>query len=621
MVDHRDDDGAGRPAPKGAFPIPADHQPPPASPPAGQDEPRPEPKPLFGGGPGAFPLPADEPGRVPEPLIVPPQDDEPKPETVAAAQTFLKNVGKVFSRDKAKSEAGGPAAPGLATGPRSDPTDAVQSIAPIVATIAPVQSAAAADDEAKPQKPRAAAAADLFGKTSPTMGTEGAETKKMVIVAGKAHAVGLRWRVINDPANARLEAAEAAMTGSGEDLFVVTAAGTPQIGLGSVASGHVTGMPSLGGRLAAAINGNWSALFLFDDAYYVIGVRNGVIDDRGDVAFTSKADALRALTDVFSGASGRVLASVELVGDIVGIAGVEPFDPVAILTGALKPALQPIEQGREVPFKPIIWIGVLAAAAFVYLFNPFGLTDSIKKAAGFGPKVEKRVVVIPPAPWAGQPKAPVMMKRCTAAFALVPSNIRGWKVERVDCDGRALTVQVSRAGQVEQGAPPATWLDDWVKNSGTLVSTLIRLERPSLSRSQQGQVTIAWRMPPYQAQDRWREADSPEPMAQEQNRLWLDMERRAVLVNLANGRNTPYFGSSQVNVAFDLFQTDRVLEAMNRRVQVAARMTFDINTRRVTAGTRIFTRLQPFPTGEDVEIQRQPPLAQVEGPNLPPPPP
>ncbi|MBY0362534.1 MAG: type 4b pilus protein PilO2 [Phreatobacter sp.] len=445
------------------------------------------------------------------------------------------------------------------------------------------------------------------------------QTRKTLVIAGKEHAVGLRWRILNDPGNARAEAAEAAM--DGENLFVSTSAGTPAIGLGNTASGHAAGMPSLAGRLAAAVNGNWSGLFSLDGAYYVVAVRGGIVDDRSDVVFIDKADALKAFVDVASGGAGRILVTADLVGDLTTFPSVEAFEPLTFLTGALKPALEEIEQRFTLPVRQIAIGAVAAGLAAIFLFNPAGLYDRVKTAVGLGPKVEKQVIVIPPAPWAGQPKAPAMIRACTAGFALVPSWIRAWKVDRVECDGRTLTIAVSRAGTLDASAPPVTWLDDWVRNSGTLASDLIKLDRPTLNRSQQGNITIVWRLPAYRPQDRWREADSPEPMAEEQRRLWLEMERRYVPVNIAAGQATQYFGSTQINVVFDIFQTERVVAAMDRRVQVASRLTFDVASRRVTAGTRIFARLQPFPSGDNVEVLRQPSLAQVEGPNLPAPPP
>ncbi|WP_163452029.1 hypothetical protein, partial [Escherichia coli] len=81
----------------------------------------------------------------------------------------------------------------------------------------------------------------------------------VLIIEGKAHAVGLRWRVINDVSQAREGAQDAAE--EGEDLFVATTTGEPCVGLASSANGHVRAMPVLAARLASAINGDWSGLF------------------------------------------------------------------------------------------------------------------------------------------------------------------------------------------------------------------------------------------------------------------------------------------------------------------------------------------------------------------------
>ncbi|WP_204303341.1 hypothetical protein, partial [Stenotrophomonas maltophilia] len=68
---------------------------------------------------------------------------------------------------------------------------------------------------------------------------------------------------------------------------------------------------------------------------------------------------------------------------------------------------------------------------------------------------------------------------------------------------------------------------------------------------------------------------------------------------------------------FDPFQVERVAEAMSQPVQVASRLIYDMGSRRVTASTRIFRYAAPFPQGDDIDVVRQPSLAQVEGPNLP----
>ncbi len=458
----------------------------------------------------------------------------------------------------------------------------------------------------------------LFATPPDMVSRSEVSTKSVLIVEGKAHAVGLRWRVINDVSQAREGAQDAAE--EGEDLFVATTTGEPSVGLASSANGHVRAMPVLAARLASAINGDWSGIFDVDDAFYVISVRGGVIDDRSDVAFLDKAGALRALSDVASGGTGRVLASAQLGPEVVGFAGVEVFDFRQMISGTA-PQLQPIEGGRELPRGAVLGGGVAAVILAVWLFNPAGLYDKAKSYVGLGAKVEKQVVVIPPAPWAGQPKAPAMLRACVAAFRLVPSFIRSWRIDKVECNGREVSAIVARTGLVDQAAPPVTWLDDWVRNHGTLTSPLIKLERPTLSRTNQGIVSISWKLPPYRTTDRWREADRPGAIAAEQQRLWLEMERRYVPVNFVAGAGNQYFSSEQVNVVFDPFQVERVAEAMSQPVQVASRLIYDVGSRRVTASTRIFRYASPFPHGDDIDVVRQPSLAQVEGPNLPSPPP
>lgn len=474
-------------------------------------------------------------------------------------------------------------------------------------------------DAGREMKSAGSKGAELFSQTSPeTVSGADVPFKNVLIVGAKAHAVGLRWRVINDIGQARHQAREAAEPF--EDLFVSTMAGEPSIGIGSSTNGHTRGMPVLAGRLASAITGDWSGLFALDGAYYVIAVRGGMIDDRSDIAFIEKSDALRCLVDVVSGGTGRILVTQDLVGDIQGIAGIEAYDPLQVLTGSSRIDLEPIEIVTKFP-TALVALGAAGAVAAILFLNIGGSWDKAKRMAGFAPPPEKQVVNIPPAPWAGQPKASAMMRVCVAAFRVLPAYIRSWRVDKAECDGRRVWIVVGRTGTVDGSAPPANWLDDWVRTSGTLVTRGFRLEKPVLSRSPQGVITVGWQLPAYSRGDRWREADRPEPINDEQHRLWLEMERRFVPVNIVTGGGNQYFASMQINVSFEPFQVDRVAEAFEKKVQVASRLIFDVQSKRITASTRIFRYAAPFPTGENVEIIRQPTIAQVEGPTLPPPPP
>ena len=145
-----------------------------------------------------FPIPADDGAeakssadRPATPAPSAPSQEQAAPELVAAAKSILGGMGKAFRRDKTT------AAP-QAADPEQEPF--ASGSAP---GTEPPARPAGDDPAARRTRSDEWGSDDPFGKTSPTMDKGPVQTRKTLVIAGKEHAVGLRWRILNDPGNAR----------------------------------------------------------------------------------------------------------------------------------------------------------------------------------------------------------------------------------------------------------------------------------------------------------------------------------------------------------------------------------------------------------------------------------
>lgn len=435
---------------------------------------------------------------------------------------------------------------------------------------------------------------------------------------GKKVAVGLQWRQVVD----QDEAWDFAKAGEAEgyDLWRFLEGNEPQLALGRRELGHRAGMPMLAAELALQYPGEWAGIFEIDGAYYVTAVSSDIIDPDADIAFGNFEEAYAFFEDLATRSSRlRRLASESLMGRM-SLTGVESTDVegrnIRFSTG-----LQAISNLKKYLGYGIPIAVILLTTIAVVKFAPDLITD-VRRKLGLSPQEQKQQVVIPPAPWSGQPKAHVMLANCLDALRSVPREAYGWNASSLSCDGRTVQVLVQRTGSITEAAPPISWLDRWAKGQGELVTRKgASLGKPILApidpmRPNAG--TITWRMPTVKIADRWRDSNRPSASLDAEARaLWMALEDRFLKVTFRPVQDQAYFQVRDARVDMGFHQEDQVSPHIRKPGVFLMGVSMDPKTMNVIADVRMGLA-KAFPTDENIEIVRNPALSSTEGTTVPP---
>lgn len=443
--------------------------------------------------------------------------------------------------------------------------------------------------------------------------------QRFVLNLGKRKvAVGLKWRQVLDDGEAWDFAKDA--QSEGYDLWRYVDGTEPQLALGKRSYGHRAGMPMLAAELASQYPGQWAGLFEVDEAFYVTAVSADIIDPDADVAFSTFEEAYLFYEDIATRSAGlKRLVSTSLLSR-VSMPGVEPAD-LDNLEFSFANTLQAVSNTKRYLAYGIPVAVLLISAFAVVKFAP-ELIDAAKLRLGLTPKQEKQQIVIPPAPWAGQPKAEVMLANCLDAVRSVPHEAFGWVAASITCDGRVVQVAVQRTGVITEGAPPISWLDRWTKVQPELVTRKgVKLGKPTLApmeptRPNVGMLT--WRMPPVRLADRWRDANRPSAgLDGEARALWTAMEDKFLKVQFTPVQDQPYFQTRGARIEMGFHQENQVSPAIRKPGTYMNLLTMDPKTLNVIADVRMGLA-KPFPTDENIEVVRSPAVSTTEGAALPP---
>ena len=437
-------------------------------------------------------------------------------------------------------------------------------------------------------------------------------------VGGRTYAVAMTWELVQDTTKIQSHARQQC-NDSGNNLWVFLSEGSPQLGLGSTKQGHRAGMAALAPELASVIHGSWAGIFEADGAFYVVAARNGTIEKASDVAMEAFDGALQVFREVAALGATRLYASPDLVERMPGLT-VEPMDAWAKLPKPTNRLRRASAMGGVIGLVRPVAYASLAAVAVVYFF-PDQWTQ-FKQMVGLEPPPKKQVIVIPPMPWTGQPKAHEALANCMAALEVVPRDAGGWRGTKATCDARNLVLTVVRSGSVTENAPTINWLDGWKDSQDVLRDANGRsLGKPRIGAVGASTADIVWSLPVPPKAGRWMDADRDDKVNLDelQKAMWRTAEGFFLKSSFATGSNTEYARSVQAKVESDASAILQMKPSLDRKLAVLKSVVFDLDHDYVFVDTR-FHRSSPLPVnGDDVEVQRQPDPASLESGPLPPP--
>lgn len=439
---------------------------------------------------------------------------------------------------------------------------------------------------------------------------------------GKTVAVGLTWRQVIDVTEAQ-ELAKRTAADVGGDLWTFVSDGDPYIGVGFKEQGHRSGMPALAAELAIFYHGDWTGLFEIDEAYYVVSVSGGLIHRDSDIAFEKLEDALPVFEDFANRGSRSKRYVTKGLEDKTSITGLEVVDPVESIGRDFETRLSPISRTGAILKVALPAVIAVAAIAGVAMFAPSVVTE-VKRKLGLLPEQKKQQVVIPPAPWAGQPKANLMLAACVDALLAVPRDAANWTATALTCNGRVVQAKYERRGNVNELAPPVGWLERWAKaqkeirtKSGAILGKPV-LGDLAIARMNEG--LVSWKMPNVPLANRWRDSTKvPASLESEARLLWTATEDKFIKIGFTPVSDQPYFQtrSARANIGFQ--ESQKFATVLAKPGYYLSSVTLHPVTLDVTVEIRMGAA-KPFPTGDDIEIVRNPTIASTEGANLPPPP-
>jgi len=284
----------------------------------------------------------------------------------------------------------------------------------------------------------------------------------------REYAVGLYWVAVDIPASAAKEARGMAKS-QNADYFCVRTGTTTQYGLGFKSAGHKANMPSLAAHLANVKSGSWLGLFEVPGGYYLIAVR-----DDGVIAETDRFIADRDMAlDEFDSLQSQSDWGATYAPNSLDVPGSKEETLSGLLTG--KPPARLTEVGRTGAMIRLAAVAVLVGGG---LIGGMTYLDSVEqerirleaeeqmRLAQEMLKGKEPEIQVPPMPWEGKKLAVPMLNACVDAAKKFPTDIPGWIVREVFCEGESIAVAIDRQGQLGGGGGSVTWIEPYVAREG-----------------------------------------------------------------------------------------------------------------------------------------------------------
>ncbi len=307
-------------------------------------------------------------------------------------------------------------------------------------------------------------------------------TKGVTKLGKQRLALGLEWQMIDAKggSKAALQTARQWETSgvseddaAGEiDMYCLRPASrekpsVAQVGLGRKASGHAAGVPSAAAMLVSALpSGSFVGCWQLPEGWWVVVVREDLIEDDGDQLYQKEEDA-KARLDIEKGSVARVYAPPEWR------IGSADDSHLSLLLSDVKRVgvLQPIraDVGRKirlvgllVVLLGLVWFGkgyydrYQAEAAKHKRAIP---ADALTKVVAPPPPAATTVAPPPPPPpppvrvWEIKPRPSQIIEACLAAMRNVPAGSAGFALSDFDCGENGLSVRWHRTDG--RGAIPA----------------------------------------------------------------------------------------------------------------------------------------------------------------------
>ena len=311
----------------------------------------------------------------------------------------------------------------------------------------------------------------------------------VVTVGRRAYAVGLYWE--NSPSGRVAQTAKEAAKQPGQQAeFYAVRPGNnegrvPQFGLGQLAAGHKSGMPSFAACLANQQPGSWVGAFKAREGVVVAVVRDELIVPDGDLLFSNETEARdRVLQEMSFGGLQKVYAP-----EAWAIPGSDTM-PVALL----------MDERRDITLRPVsipkkLIIGVAGGVALLLvLVGGFWywqvLEDQAKQEAERQEQLRraqeaarnllpsalqnKQPEYPPPVRfWEDRPQPLQVVEACRAGLQKVTLAVAGWRMGALTCNGSAISTSWGR----EHGpsAPPVGSVVDAGASNASMVIPLTPL--------------------------------------------------------------------------------------------------------------------------------------------------
>jgi len=289
-----------------------------------------------------------------------------------------------------------------------------------------------------------------------------------VKIEKREYAVGLYWVAVDIPGSAAKEARDMAKS-QNADYFCVRTGTTTQYGLGFKSAGHKANMPSLAAHLASAKSGSWLGLFEVPGGYYLIAVR-----DDGVIAETDRFIADRDMAlDEFDSLQSQSDWGATYAPNSLDVPGSKEETLAGLLSG--KPPARLTEVGRA---GAMLRLGAVAILVGGGLIGGMTYLDSVEQErlrieaeeqmqrARDMLKSQEPEIQVPPMPWIGKKLAVPTLNACVDAANKFQTDIPGWNVQEVFCEGDSIAVAVDRSAAPGAGGAPVTWIEPLVSNEG-----------------------------------------------------------------------------------------------------------------------------------------------------------
>ena len=306
----------------------------------------------------------------------------------------------------------------------------------------------------------------------------------VVTVGRHRYAVGLYWE--NSPGRGRVaqiakEAAE--QPGQQADFYVVRPGSkdgrVPQFGLCSGDAGQVAGMPVLVACLASQIMGSWAGAFRLNEGVVVVVVRDDLIVPDGDLFFVEESEARdRLIQEIGFGGLQTIYAP-----ESWSVPGADSIPLTLLLNDQVDSKLQRVSIPRRVKIIAAMagTLFVVGLGSLLYMEEKFdqekemAQEEAAQRLARLTPFVQQQPEPKYERLWENAPKVADVLKSCREGLLLVPSDIAGWNLSGMTCNGSSISLSWRRS--FGQTVPPKGSVVDvggLVATQGVPLGSLVR---------------------------------------------------------------------------------------------------------------------------------------------------